>query len=188
MKDHLLDVVPLNSLTGVDAALNDKLAKINLHTVRDLLLYFPPRYEDRIHLYSIGELLPDVYATVEGEVLSCNISFGDRRMMTCQISDDSGILAMCFFNFNVIMKNSLATGRRMSAYDEAEHGEYGAEVIHPEYRVQGDLSTSELRETLTPVYLTTEGIKWTTLRRLTDQTLDLLDTCAVGEPLPPELS
>lgn len=61
-------------------------------------------------------------------------------------------------------------------------------MIHPEYRVQGDLSTPELQETLTPVYPTTEGVKQATLRKLTDQALDLLDTCAIEELLPPELS
>ncbi|VEA42568.1 ATP-dependent DNA helicase [Salmonella enterica subsp. enterica] len=108
------------------------------------------RYEDRTHLYPIGELLPGIYATVEGEVLNCNITFGGRRMMTCQISDGSGILTMRFFNFNAAMKNSLATGRRVLAYGEAKRGKYGAEMIHPEYRLQGDLSTPELQETLTP--------------------------------------
>lgn len=85
-------------------------------------------------------------------------------------------------------ENSLATGRRVLAYGEAKRGKYGAEMIHPEYRVQGDLSTPELQETLTPVYPTTEGVKQATLRKLTDQALDLLDTCAIEELLPPELS
>lgn len=179
---------PTQFPNGVGAALSNKLAKINLHTVQDLLLHLPLRYEDRTHLYPIGELLPGVYATVEGEVLNCNISFGGRRMMTCQISDGSGILTMRFFNFSAAMKNSLATGRRVLAYGEAKRGKYGAEMIHPEYRVQGDLSTPELQETLTPVYPTTEGVKQATLRKLTDQALDLLDTCAIEELLPPELS
>lgn len=56
----------------------------------------------------------------------------------------------------------------MLAYGEAKRGKYGAEMIHPEYRVQGDLSTPELQETLTPVYPTTEGVKQATLRKLTD--------------------
>lgn len=187
MSGRLLDAVPLNSLTGVGAAQSSKLAKIGLHTVQDLLLHLPLRYEDRTHLYPIGELLPGIYATVEGEVLNCNITFGGRRMMTCQISDGSGILTMRFFNFNAAMKNSLATGRR-AGLREAKRGKYGAEMIHPEYRLQGDLSTPELQETLTPVYPTTEGVKQATLRKLTDQALELLDTCAIAELLPPELA
>ncbi|XNM68328.1 hypothetical protein ACLK2E_19925 [Escherichia coli] len=31
-----------------------------MHTVQDLLLHLPLRYEDRTHLYQIGELLPGV--------------------------------------------------------------------------------------------------------------------------------
>ncbi|EGT5710998.1 ATP-dependent DNA helicase RecG [Cronobacter dublinensis subsp. dublinensis] len=188
MRGRLLDAVPLSSLTGVGASQSAKLAKIGLHTVQDLLLHFPLRYEDRTHLYPINDLLPGVYATVEGEVLNCNITFGGRRMMTCQISDGTGILTMRFFNFNAAMKNSLSAGRRVLAYGEAKRGKYGAEMIHPEYRIQGDLSTPEMQETLTPVYPTTEGIRQATLRKLTEQALELLDTCAIAELLPPELS
>ncbi|EOW6743785.1 ATP-dependent DNA helicase RecG [Cronobacter dublinensis] len=188
MRGRLLDAVPLSSLTGVGASQSAKLAKIGLHTVQDLLLHFPLRYEDRTHLYPINDLLPGIYATVEGEVLNCNITFGGRRMMTCQISDGTGILTMRFFNFNAAMKNSLSAGRRVLAYGEAKRGKYGAEMIHPEYRIQGDLSTPEMQETLTPVYPTTEGIRQATLRKLTDQALELLNTCAIAELLPPELS
>ncbi|WP_426726512.1 ATP-dependent DNA helicase RecG [Cronobacter dublinensis] len=188
MRGRLLDAVPLSSLTGVGASQSAKLAKIGLHTVQDLLLHFPLRYEDRTHLYPINDLLPGVYATVEGEVLNCNITFGGRRMMTCQISDGTGILTMRFFNFNAAMKNSLSAGRRVLAYGEAKRGKYGAEMIHPEYRIQGDLSTPEMQETLTPVYPTTEGIRQATLRKLTEQALELLDTCAIAELLPHELS
>lgn len=90
--------MPFRSVhSPVGAAQSSKLAKIGLHTVQDLLLHLPLRYEDRTHLYPIAELLPGVYATVEGEVLNSNITFGGRRMMTCQISDGTGILTMRFF-------------------------------------------------------------------------------------------
>lgn len=188
MKGRLLDAIPLSSLTGVGAAQSSKLAKIGLVNVQDLLLHLPLRYEDRTQLYTIADLLPGIYATVEGEVLNCNVTFGGRRMMTCQISDGSGILTLRFFNFSAAMKNSLATGKRVLAYGEAKRGKYGAEMIHPEYRIQGDLSSPALADTLTPVYPTTEGIKQATLRKLTDQALELLDTCAITELLPAELA
>lgn len=188
MKGRLLDAIPLSTLTGVGASQCNKLAKIGLHTIQDLLLHLPLRYEDRTQLYAIGDLLPGVYATVEGEVLNCTVQFGRRRMMVCQISDGSGILTMRFFNFNAAMKNSLATGRRVLAYGEAKRGNHGAEMIHPEYRLQDDASAPALQETLTPVYPTTEGVRQATLRKLTDQALELLDSCAIAELLPQELA
>ena len=107
--------------------------------------------------------------------------------MTCQISDGTGILTMRFFNFSAAMKNSGDRPQSAGLW-RSQTRKYGAEMIHPEYRVQGDLSTPELQETLTPVYPTTEGIKQATLRKLTDQALELLDTCAITELLPPELA
>lgn len=156
--------------------------------MQDLLLHLPLRYEDRTQLYTINDLLPNIFATVEGEVLQSDITFGRRRILTCQISDGTGILTLRFFNFNAGMKKSLAIGRRVIAYGEIKRGQRGAEIIHPEYRVQGDNGAVELQETLTPVYSTTEGIRQVTLRNLTDQALELLQTCAIAELLPPELS
>ncbi|WP_264289668.1 ATP-dependent DNA helicase RecG [Duffyella gerundensis] len=188
MTGRLLDAIPLNSLTGVGASQAGKLAKLGLLTVQDLLLHLPLRYEDRTQLYAINDLLPGIWATVEGEVLHSDITFGRRRMMVCQISDGSGVLTMRFFNFNAGMKNSLAPGKRVTAYGEIKRGQRGAEIIHPEYRIQGENSVTELQETLTPVYSTTEGIRQATLRNLTDQALKLLETCAIAELLPSELS
>lgn len=105
-------------------------------------------------------------------------------MMTCQITDGTGVLTMRFFNFNAAMKNGLSAGRRVKAYGEVKRGAHGAEILHPEYRIQGEHDTTALEENLTPVYSTTEGVRQATLRKLTDQALKLLDTCAVVELLP----
>ncbi len=58
MKGRLLDAIPLSTLTGVGASQAAKLAKIGLHTIQDLLLHLPLRYEDRTQLYAINDLLP----------------------------------------------------------------------------------------------------------------------------------
>ncbi|EKN6015615.1 ATP-dependent DNA helicase RecG [Yersinia enterocolitica] len=188
MRGRLLDAVPLSTLSGVGASQAGKLAKMGLETIQDLLLHLPLRYEDRTRLYRIGDLLPGLSVTVEGEVLRSDISFGRRRMMTCQISDGSGVLTLRFFNFNVAMKNSLSPGKHVIAYGEAKRGNTGPEIIHPEYRVHGENIGVELQESLTPVYPTTEGIRQATLRKLIDQALAMLDSSVIAELLPIELS
>ncbi len=187
MKGRLLDAVPLSSLTGVGAALSNKLAKINLHTVQDLLYTFPA-------LRRSHPSLPHRRTTAgrlcHGGRRSAELQYLLRRSADDDLPDQRRFRHPhhALFQFQRGNENSLATGRRVLAYGEAKRGKYGAEMIHPEYRVQGDLSTPELQETLTPVYPTTEGVKQATLRKLTDQALDLLDTCAIEELLPPELS
>lgn len=188
MQGRLLDAIPLNTLSGVGASQAEKLAKIGLYNIQDLLFHLPLRYEDRTKLYPIGDLMPGLHVTVEGEVIRSDIAFGRRRMLTCQITDGTGVLTLRFFNFNAAMKNSLSPGKRVKAYGEVKRGSHSAEIIHPEYRIQGDNSAIELEASLTAVYSTTEGVRQATLRKLTDQALKLLDTCAINELLPQELS
>ncbi len=159
MEGRLLNAIPLNTLSGVGPAQAAKLARLGLENLQDLLLHLPLRYEDRTRLYAIGDVLPGMFVTVQGEVLGSDISFGRRRMLTCRVRDDSGLITLRFFNFNASMKNSLAAGRRITAYGEIRRGQLGAEIIHPEYHILGDHSEVELAPALTPVYPTTEGVR-----------------------------
>ncbi|MEQ1963269.1 ATP-dependent DNA helicase RecG [Xenorhabdus khoisanae] len=188
MKGQLLDAIPLTSLRGVGANQVTKLAKLGLVNLQDLLLHLPLRYEDQTRLYTINELLPGIYATVTGEVLRTNVVFGRRRIMTCQISDGTGILTLRFFNFTAAMKNNLAEGKHVVAYGEIRRGNQGPEIIHPEYKVQQHANRVQLQDTLTPIYPTTEGVRQTALRKLIDQALEILKTCAINELLPEEFS
>ncbi|WP_413739305.1 ATP-dependent DNA helicase RecG [Sodalis sp. RH21] len=188
MEGRLLNTIPLSSLSGVGPAQSARLARLGLENLQDLLLHLPSRYEDRTRLYAINDVLPGMFVTVQGEIMSCDIGFGRRRMLTCRMRDDSGIITLRFFNFNAAMKNSLAPGRRVTAYGEIRRGQLGAEIIHPEYHVLGEQTDVELAASLTPVYPTTEGVRQATLRNLTDQALKLLDNCPISELLPPELA
>ncbi|AKH63501.1 MULTISPECIES: ATP-dependent DNA helicase RecG [Photorhabdus] len=188
MKGQLLDAIPLTSLHGVGASQAAKLAKMGLINLQDLLLHFPLRYEDQTRLYTINDLLPGIHATVTGEILHTNVIFGRRRMMTCQISDGTGVLTLRFFNFSAAMKNNLAKGKQVVAYGEIKRGSQGAEIIHPEYKIQNYAGNVRLQETLTPIYPMTEGVRQAALRKLIEQALQLLDTCVINELLPGELS
>ncbi|MGK2946363.1 MAG: ATP-dependent DNA helicase RecG [Candidatus Malihini olakiniferum] len=188
MKNHLLNQQPLNTLMYIGASQAAKLARLGLETVQDVLMHLPLRYEDRTHLYAIGDLLPGIYATVAGEVLHKDIVFGRKRMLTCQIGDGSGVLTIRFFNFNAAIKNSLAQGQHVIAYGEIKLGKTGIEIIHPEYRVQDDAQQSvELQESLTPVYPTMDGLRQATLRKLTYQALECLDAQPIEDLLSQKL-
>ena len=45
MSTQLLDAVPLTTLSGVGAAISDKLSRIGIHNLQDLLFHLPIRYE-----------------------------------------------------------------------------------------------------------------------------------------------
>lgn len=184
MSGQLLDTIALTELSGVGAKMAEKLDKIGLRTVQDLLFHLPLRYEDRTRIWPIASAMPGQYLTIQGEVLNSNITFGKRKMLTVKISDQTGSATLRFFNFNAAMKNSLADGKQVKAYGEIKRGKYGLEIIHPDYRVFSEPTELSVEETLTPVYPTTDGLRQLTLRSLTDQALSLLDKAAVRELLP----
>lgn len=176
---------PLSSLKGVGPKVAEKLQKLELFSVQDLLLHLPLRYEDRTRVYRIADLFPGNHATIIGEVEDCQIQFGRRRMMLVRLSDGSGSITLRFFTFSANQKAQLQTGRMLRCYGEIKRGPRGLEIIHPEYRLQDDNQVVELQDHLTPIYPTTEGVKQITLRKLAEQALDYLKRHPMQELLPP---
>lgn len=187
MNAKFLDAIPITSLTGIGAKMAERLIKIGVSSVQDLLFHLPFRYEDRTKVSPILTLSAGLYTSIEGEIISNNTIFGRRPMLTVKVKDDTGSITLRFFNFNAAMKNALAIGKKIRAYGEIKRGKTGFEIIHPEYKVFTHEAELALAETLTPVYPTTEGLKQLTLRNITDQALALLDKTAVSELLPDDL-
>ncbi|KGQ69563.1 ATP-dependent DNA helicase RecG [Chelonobacter oris] len=184
MKEQLLDAIPLTALAGVGAAVAAKLAKINIHNVQDLLFHLPSRYEDRTRITPLNEIRPDGYATIEGVVQTNEVTFGKRPILSVTLSDGSSKIMLRFFNFNAGMKNSLSAGTRVKAFGEIKRGRFMAEIHHPQYQIIHNDQPLLPEENLTPIYPTTDGLRQTALRHLTDQALKLLHSTPVNELLP----
>ncbi|KJY84114.1 ATP-dependent DNA helicase RecG [Vibrio galatheae] len=181
---QLLSAIPLTSLTGVGAKVAEKLTKVGLNSVQDLLFHLPLRYEDRTRIYPIVKLHAGLWAAVQGKVMSVDTLFGKRKMLSVKISDGNGTISLRFFNFTAGMKNNFTEGKTVHAYGEIKRGSYGLEIVHPDYKFYAPNQTTQVEQTLTPVYPTTDGLRQITLRNLTDQALELLDKTAVQELLP----
>ncbi|KDN28584.1 ATP-dependent DNA helicase RecG [Vibrio fortis] len=181
---QLLSAIPLNSLSGVGAKVAEKLAKVGLNNVQDLLFHLPLRYEDRTRIYPIIKLHAGIWAAVQGKVMSVDTIFGKRKMLAVKISDGNGTITLRFFNFTAGMKNNFAEGKQVHAYGEIKRGNMGLEIVHPDYKFFAPRQQPDVEANLTPVYPTTEGLRQVTLRNLTDQALELIDKAAVNELLP----
>ncbi|MEZ8243988.1 ATP-dependent DNA helicase RecG [Vibrio splendidus] len=181
---QLLSAIPLNSLSGVGAKVAEKLEKVGLNNVQDLLFHLPLRYEDRTRIYPIVKLHAGLWAAVQGKVMHVDTIFGKRKMLAVKISDGNGTITLRFFNFTAGMKNNFAEGKQVHAYGEIKRGNMGLEIVHPDYKFFAPSQQPDVEANLTPVYPTTEGLRQVTLRNLTDQALELIDKAAVNELLP----
>jgi ATP-dependent DNA helicase RecG len=181
--------ISITSLKGVGPSMADKLEKIGLISLQDLLFHLPNRYEDRTRVTSIRDCFPGVFTNIIGEITESQIINGKRRMLLVTVQDCSGKVNLRFFRFTASQKNNLALGVNIRCYGEIKRGARGFEIIHPEYKpLDEDKPLTALEETLTPVYPTTDGLRQITLRNLTEQALIRLQQGQVEELLPDEFN
>lgn len=170
---------PIASLSGVGARLQEKLARIGVEKIRDLLFHLPYRYLDRTRLTPIGALRPGHEACIQGEIESTQVRHGRRRALLCRISDGSGALLLRFFYFSRAQQQALQKGAALRCFGQVRAGPNALEIVHPEYRrLKG--ADEALEAQLTPVYPATEGLGQARLRALTARALALLKADAAG--------
>jgi ATP-dependent DNA helicase RecG len=161
---------PVASLRGVGPALAEKLAKLGVTQVQDLLFVLPSRYEDRTQVTEIGAVRHGMRAVVEGEIQLTEVAYRRRRQLLCRIADGTGSLTLRFFYFSGAQQAGLARGTRIRCFGEVRRGPLGLEIVHPEYRRIAD-EAPPLEEVLTPIYPTTEGVPQPRLRALIELAL-----------------
>lgn len=162
----------LLNLKGVGPQLADKLQRIGILGVQDLLFHLPYRYQDRTRITPLGALRHGMQAVVVGEIRQADIHFGRRRALLTRIADGSGELTMRLFYFNAAQHRALHAGAWLQCFGEARRGPQTLEMVHPEYRVHAERPAMPAEETLTPVYPATEGISPNKMRSLVNQALD----------------
>ncbi len=169
-------------LPNLGKATLEKLGKLGIHHEFDFVLHLPLRYDDETCLYPIGSAPDGEPVLVEGTIVDNAIKFRPRRQLVCTVEDDSGVLVMRFMNFYPSQVGQLAPGTRVRLFGEIRQGFFGAEMVHPKYRVvNGEIPVAK---TLTPVYPATAGISQANLQRMIN---DTLATSELEDTLPPDM-
>jgi ATP-dependent DNA helicase RecG len=152
---------PTPAAKNIDA----KLAKLGLRTDMDLVLHLPMRYEDETEIVPIREacLRGGHVSQVEGVVTKNEISYKPRKQLLVSIADETSDIQLRFMNFYGSQVKQLAEGTRVRARAEVRHGFFGAEMVHPVYKIVNE--GAPLPTSLTPVYPAGEGLSQTILRR-----------------------
>ncbi|WP_286888275.1 ATP-dependent DNA helicase RecG [Pseudoalteromonas sp. ESRF-bin5] len=184
MSKPSLNQYPITELKGVGPKMAERLLKLGIKNVQDMLFHLPLRYEDRTRIYSINELSLHSHVSIEATIETSQITFGKRRMLVVQINDNTGRLTLRFFNFSAAQKNALSPGKIIRCFGEVRRGRVSFEMSHPEYSLSDTPSEQPTASTLTPVYPTTDGLKQLSIRALSEQAVELLNKYSVEELLP----
>ncbi len=165
---------PVTSLWGVGAERATQLARLGIHTIEDLLLHRPRRYEDRRHFRKIAELSRDEAATARGTIVAQGLKHfrgGAKSVFEIVLDDGSARLHCRWWNLP-FMEKYFAVGDEVFVFGKLSETKPRV-MTHPETEVieSGEESFIHINR-IAPIYPLTEGLPQRWLRGLIWRTLD----------------
>ncbi|MBX7213371.1 MAG: ATP-dependent DNA helicase RecG [Thermoflexales bacterium] len=177
---------PVSRISGVGDATGERLEKLGVRTIRDLLYFFPARYDDYSALKTINQLEYGEQVTVLGRVFAVRKTptRGSMRIVRVTIEDASGMIECVFFTterFVDRMVRNFEVGREVVISGKVS--EYLGRLVfqNPAYEpAERDWITGG---NVVPVYHLTEGLQPLLLRRIMRRMAEYWPT-RVPDPLP----
>jgi ATP-dependent DNA helicase RecG len=172
----------VTAVRGVKGAMQARLAKLDIHSVRDLLYLFPNRHHDYADIRPISELLPDENQTAVVNVWSASVTrLGRREGTRATVGDDTGTMSIVWFN-QPYVTGQLHTNDRIVVAGKVSLFNRQKTMENPDWeRLQSDDLTHTGR--LVPVYPLTQGLYQRSLRRVVKEAVDRFSGL-VKDPLP----
>ena len=164
---------PVTALAGIGSHTAQRLAKLGIHAIQDLLFHLPSRYEDRTQIYPIGTLQVGINALIRARVEFTDILTKGRRSLICRVSDGTGFLDLRFYHFTANQQFTLKPGVFIRCFAEVRPGYAGLEMVHPEFSVIPSLDAPVAEIGLTPIYPLTEGLNQGVIRKTIKHALTL---------------
>lgn len=160
---------PVTKLTGIGDFNGQKLARLGVHTIRDLLYYFPARYDDYSALKTINQLVYGEQVTIIGRIASARKQRTKSNLMIVRvvIEDASGAIECSWFTSERYADNlmkQLAVGREIVISGKVTEYLGRLTFQNPTYEpAEREWVTGG---SIVPVYRLTEGLQPLLLRRV----------------------
>jgi ATP-dependent DNA helicase RecG len=185
-EDEYLLRAPVTAVPGVGPTQQERLQRLGIETVRDLLFAFPREHLDYSKLAKIGTIPFDETVTILGTIweVETKRTSGGRTRTVARVSDETGAIRLLWFNQPYLQRQLPRGGAIVATGVKQRFGNSVTFAVKShELPEQGDLINTGR---LVPVYSLTEGLYPKTLRRYTKWAVD---HCAafIPEHLPPPL-
>lgn len=156
----MIEQLDVKYISGVGPQRATLLAKeLDIHSVRDLLYYFPYKYVDRSQIYAINEVTGDMpYIQVKGQIVSFETAGEGRgKRLIAHLTDGTGFIDLIWFQ-----GIKYATSRYKLHQDYIVFGKPSVfngrvNIAHPDLDPASEVQLSNLG--MQPYYYTTEKMK-----------------------------
>ncbi|MEI0738319.1 DEAD/DEAH box helicase [Paenibacillus sp. JTLBN-2024] len=176
-----MDQISIRQVRGVSALKEGELHAFGIFTVKDLLEYYPFRYED-YRLRSLSEVKDGDKITIQAKIMGVPVlqRYGRKSRLTCKVMAEQWMFTAVWFNRHFARPADERTGNRAC-------GQMGPEA-HAAYRVGIGISGSGAWRsgTLQPVYSVGGKITQAWMRKTIGQALTQYGDM-IPEILPPAI-
>ena len=162
---------PISVIKGIGGALSDRFAKLGVHTIRDLLYFFPNRHLDYSRLQTVSQLKEGDDQTIIANVWEVRPTMlGGRRSTEATLGDESGNVRAVWFN-NPYVARQMKSGDRIVMSGRVKIFAGRPVFESPEWELAED---KELVHTgrLVPLYPLTSGLHQRQVRKLVKNIVD----------------
>ncbi len=165
-------------IKGVGEARAKAMGKLEIHTLRDLISFFPRAYEDRTVIKPIAMLVPDETVCVEAmagtEPRLSHIRKG-LDLVKVKVVDEGGALELTFFNQSFV-KDMLKPGVSYVFYGKVTGSPRRLEMLNPIFEKE---KAHNVTGRIIPIYRLTSGLSQNIMANAVRQGLD-----ACGDMMP----
>ena len=148
-------------ITGVGPQKKDILKReIGIETYGDLLEYYPYKYVDRSHIYTISSLSPDMpFVQIKGRILSFeSFQMGvKKKRLVAHFGDGTGVVDLVWFSGTQYVSKNYKMGVEYIVFGKPTSFGGRFQISHPELDLAENLQLSEMG--MQPFYVTTERMK-----------------------------
>lgn len=165
----------IKQLNRVGATAAQRLGRLGIFTVEDLLYWFPFRYEDYSKILQINKLEQEITATVRCrvEMIANKRIFKNRKIITeALVSDNSGSIRVVWFNQPFIIKN-ITVGDIIFLSGNIKRDMIGLQFSSPIYEKEAKKEIFNIAR-IAPIYPTTNGLTQKQIRFLVSQLSDVI--------------
>ena len=184
-----LSTYDLKYLPGVGtqrAALFDK--ELGIHSVVDLLHYYPYKHIDRSRIYAINEITGNMpYIQLKGRILSFeSVGVGRQMRLVAHFSDDTGVVDLVWFAGAKYAQQNYKVQQEYIVFGKPSifNGRYN--IAHPEIEKADDVTLSN--RGLQPFYITTDKMKKGSLNSHAIEKLVSKALSLIKDPIPETLT
>ena len=163
---------PIQYAKGVGPRRARLLEKLGIENIEDAFWFLPWRYDDRLEVLPIGNLLPGMKATTKGIIEHCRATTTTRRrlvIVTITVRDETGLMDCVFFN-QPYLEQTFVVGSTVlltGAVSSTSAGFSPVVMRGPEYEILDTADSSEGSSgRIVPIYHETHGLSSKQIRRI----------------------